>query len=205
MTTRLLLKLALRALNEIPDRRNISGLPEATGKFSGLFSSYDLAAEIDRHFKETQGFTVILRYPDDGSQTYSGYSNATTWEAAVADVAKQMRDDNSGSIGFGDEIGIVDVLEGDNPTTPGCDLGATVRFRKSGPVVLDHTAMMREEKYLRILQIAADAMSEFEGLEPTSALKQAASDNGIPEGDEMSAFVTWANEEWFGEDTNTKE
>ena len=29
-------------------------------------------------------------------------------------------------------------------------------------------------------------------LEPASALKQAASDLGIPYGDEMEAFVTWA-------------
>jgi hypothetical protein len=35
-------------------------------------------------------------------------------------------------------------------------------------------------------------MRDAEGLEPTSALKQAASDVGIPEGEPMAAFVTWA-------------
>jgi hypothetical protein len=35
-------------------------------------------------------------------------------------------------------------------------------------------------------------LNDFDGLEPRSALKQAASDNGIAEGDEMRQFVTWA-------------
>lgn len=33
-------------------------------------------------------------------------------------------------------------------------------------------------------------------IEPTSALKQAASDLGLPYGDEMEAFVTWALEQF---------
>lgn len=42
--------------------------------------------------------------------------------------------------------------------------------------------------------IDAQTMMEFsDQLEPTSALKQAGSDNKIPYGDQMGRFVRWAN------------
>lgn len=40
-------------------------------------------------------------------------------------------------------------------------------------------------------------MDACEGLEPTSALKQAASDHGIKEGEDMGAFVNWALNEVY--------
>ncbi len=200
MTTTLLLKLALRALNEIPNRMNIAGLPEAEGNFAERFSSYELATEIERHFKDSAGFTVILQYPSDPFQTYSGFSREQTWEAAVADVARQMRSDNPGSIDHGDEVNIVDVLEGENPSAPGCDLNATVLFRKSGPVVIDHSEMAREVEYFHALWMATDS-AQTEGLDFTSALKRAASANGISDGVQMEAFLAWARGEWPCEDT----
>ncbi len=41
---------------------------------------------------------------------------------------------------------------------------------------------------------AASVMMEAMDIEPTSALKQAASDRGIAWGDDMGAFVDWAHE-----------
>lgn len=38
---------------------------------------------------------------------------------------------------------------------------------------------------------AIDMMNEYEGLEPTSAFKQSAFDEGIPER-QLSSFLTWA-------------
>jgi len=46
--------------------------------------------------------------------------------------------------------------------------------------------------YVRAYNMAWEMLNCFDGLEPRSALKQAASDNGIAEGDEMRQFVTWA-------------
>ena len=46
--------------------------------------------------------------------------------------------------------------------------------------------------YRKALNEAVALMEESE-VEPTSALKQAASDNGIPYGDDMGGFVSWAN------------
>lgn len=57
----------------------------------------------------------------------------------------------------------------------------------------------REARYLDALNWALDMMQAHEGLEPTSALKQAASDILIPYGDRMGEFVQWANNELFGE------
>jgi hypothetical protein len=37
-------------------------------------------------------------------------------------------------------------------------------------------------------------------LEPRSALKQAASDNGITEGSELQSFVRWAEKQMYGSD-----
>lgn len=47
-------------------------------------------------------------------------------------------------------------------------------------------------QYAVALSNARRMMDDCEGLEPTSALKQAGSDAGIPYGDEMGAFVRWA-------------
>lgn len=53
--------------------------------------------------------------------------------------------------------------------------------------------MGMEAKYPQAFRDAMQLMQQFEDLEPTSALKQAASDLGIPEGAEMRKFVEWAN------------
>jgi hypothetical protein len=41
-------------------------------------------------------------------------------------------------------------------------------------------------------------MNDCPDLEPTSALKQAGSDNGIEYGFPMQSFVVWANTQLFG-------
>ena len=46
--------------------------------------------------------------------------------------------------------------------------------------------------YARALADAQALLEALPDLEPTSALKQAASDLGIPYGDEMGKFVAWA-------------
>lgn len=53
------------------------------------------------------------------------------------------------------------------------------------------------KNYNNILNYAFDMMEMCEGLEPTSALKQAASDHGIKEGEDMGKFVNWAWKEVF--------
>lgn len=58
-------------------------------------------------------------------------------------------------------------------------------------------ATMRNEgtaQYERSMADATWMMENCEQLEPTSALQQAASDNGIPYGAEMKKFVEWAAE-----------
>ena len=45
------------------------------------------------------------------------------------------------------------------------------------------------------LTVALQMLNSNELLEIRSALKQAASDNGIPYGDEMEKFVLWAEKE----------
>ena len=45
--------------------------------------------------------------------------------------------------------------------------------------------------YVKAYNDAVQMMKDFEGLEPTSAFKQSASDNGIKEGEEMKYFVEW--------------
>ena len=46
--------------------------------------------------------------------------------------------------------------------------------------------------YQTALALALDLMDLFPGLEPTSALKQSASDLGIEFGEPMRQFVEWA-------------
>jgi hypothetical protein len=48
--------------------------------------------------------------------------------------------------------------------------------------------------YLMTFNQALDLMNIAEGLEPTSALKECAFNNGIKEGDELEKFVLWARE-----------
>lgn len=54
--------------------------------------------------------------------------------------------------------------------------------------------------YEQALESAGLMLDCCPDLEPTSALKQAANDCGVPYGDEMGAFVDWANRQWFGEE-----
>lgn len=51
--------------------------------------------------------------------------------------------------------------------------------------------------YEGALNDALDMLDDSEQLEPTSALKQAASDKGIPYGPEMGKFVEWARKQLF--------
>lgn len=165
MTSKLLLRLAERALNEIPNRRGIPGLDgdDVPHPFNGMFSSYDLVAAIGRHLKENAGFTVILGYPDSG-ETYSGTSGAATWEEAVADVAGQMLDE--GAVSRSDELSITDVMEGfEHSTFPGTDRHALVRFNSDGEAIVMNFAEVaaidsldREtfEAADRLVRLAAD-------------------------------------------------
>lgn len=52
--------------------------------------------------------------------------------------------------------------------------------------------------YLMTFNQALDLMNMAEGLEPTSALKECAFNNGIKEGDELEKFVLWAREKIEG-------
>ncbi len=51
--------------------------------------------------------------------------------------------------------------------------------------------------YERALKKAITMMQDSDQLEPTSALKLAASDHGIPFGEEMGRFVEWGNKRLF--------
>ena len=55
--------------------------------------------------------------------------------------------------------------------------------------------------YLTALDQAIAMMEE--GLEPTSALKQAGHDNGIPYGPEMGRFGDWADRQLFRQGRST--
>jgi|TARA_B110000259_G_C14034037_1_gene408237 hypothetical protein len=52
--------------------------------------------------------------------------------------------------------------------------------------------------YLTTFNQALELMNMAEGLEPTSALKECAFNNGIKEGDELGKFVLWAREKIEG-------
>lgn len=201
MTSKQLLQLAVRALNEIPNRKGIPGLGGELfpPPFSDVFSTYDLAHAIDLHLKSQAGFCVILGYPDGmceiAGETYSSVSQAATWKEAVKDVAQQMCEDNQ-VFDHDTILSIVDVQElGENQTAPGVDLNAVVRFRKSGPVILSWQKSDTEDLYILALSRAVETMEMCPDLEPRSALKQAAIDLGIPYGGQMGAFVDWAENE----------
>lgn len=51
------------------------------------------------------------------------------------------------------------------------------------------------DTYRTALVNALNMMNECDELEPTSALKQAASDEGIEYGDDMGEFIAWAYNE----------
>ena len=57
---------------------------------------------------------------------------------------------------------------------------------------------MTNKKYENALSNAYDLLNMFDDLEPRSALKQCASDNGITEGSELQSFVFWAEEQIYG-------
>ncbi len=59
-------------------------------------------------------------------------------------------------------------------------------------------SMFNTSRFDQALNEAIQYMDTFEDLEPTSALKQAASDNQIAEGEQLQAFVHWAREKLFG-------
>lgn len=134
MTSTLLLTLTERALNEMPNRANIPGLPDAPAPFDKPFSSYDLVAAVRRHLRDNVGFTVILGYPD-GAGTFSSVSTARTWERAVVDVAEEMLTNEA--VGIADSLTIIDVMEGrEHSTFYDANLYATVKFRDDGSAVL---------------------------------------------------------------------
>lgn len=53
------------------------------------------------------------------------------------------------------------------------------------------------EGYSRAFEFAIQMLQEYEGLDIRSALKQAAFDEGIAEGEDMKNFVLWAEDELF--------
>jgi hypothetical protein len=57
---------------------------------------------------------------------------------------------------------------------------------------------MANKKYENALSNAYDLLNMFDDLEPRSALKQCASDNGITEGSELQSFIFWAEEQIYG-------
>ena len=59
--------------------------------------------------------------------------------------------------------------------------------------------MFDTSRFDQALNEAIQYMDTFEGLEPRSALKQAASDNEIPEGQHLQQFVRWAESKLFDE------
>lgn len=56
-----------------------------------------------------------------------------------------------------------------------------------------------EEKFIKALSDAVYILEMHDNLEPRSALKQCASDNGISEGVELEAFVLWAESKMYSE------
>lgn len=56
-----------------------------------------------------------------------------------------------------------------------------------------------EDKFIKALSDAVVMLEMHEDLEPRSALKQCASDNGISEGVELEAFVLWAESKMYSE------
>ena len=54
------------------------------------------------------------------------------------------------------------------------------------------------KEYEVALTQACELLDMCEGLEPRSALKQCASDNGIAEGTEMQSFILWAEDQLYG-------
>ena len=57
---------------------------------------------------------------------------------------------------------------------------------------------MTNKQYENALSNAYDLLNMFDDLEPRSALKQCASDNGITEGSELQSFIFWAEEQIYG-------
>jgi hypothetical protein len=55
-----------------------------------------------------------------------------------------------------------------------------------------------QSQYDEALEIGITLMEQAADLEPTSALKAGAFQVGIPEGDELFKFMTWANKKLFG-------
>lgn len=146
MTSRALLQASLDAFNQIKDHRGLFTAAEGAEELLGdRFSSYDLAARIAEHLKETKGFTVILGYPDSG-ETYSSSSHADTWEEAVLEVAADMRDDEPDACDEGD-ITIVDVFEGysGHASYSGTDRYAVVRISEEGELRLLDQNQQNEE------------------------------------------------------------
>jgi len=71
------------------------------------------------------------------------------------------------------------------------------KANKIGTLITDTKVL---KNYKNILSDAKTAMTNSDTLEPTSALKQAASDKGIAWGDDMERFVKWAWREMFDEE-----
>jgi hypothetical protein len=67
---------------------------------------------------------------------------------------------------------------------------ALAKSRASRPGAKAEMGM--EGRYVNAFHDAVQMMEQNEDLEPRSALKQAASDHGIPSGEEMRKFVEWA-------------
>jgi hypothetical protein len=65
---------------------------------------------------------------------------------------------------------------------------------------MENDMSIYKEKYEKAYSNAM-GMMESTSIEPTSALKQAASDEGIPEGKELGKFVKWSFQRMLGTDS----
>jgi hypothetical protein len=124
MNTNTLLQVCLSAFRQIPNTSNLSPVGDSFAEFEKFHTSYDIAAGIEAHLSKPKVFTVILTYPDS-TETYSSTSKRPSWQEAVLAVAAEMVE--RGSVHEGDEIGIMDVFEGEVSSPAGLDRYSVVR------------------------------------------------------------------------------
>ncbi len=135
MTATQLLKLSLEAIYKCsPPPWTLPGHLEMPPPFDRPHSPLDLVHAIKEFLANDNRFTVILGYPpgmcEKPGETYSSSSAASTWEAAVLAVAREMREEEL--VEDDDELTICDVFQGETSTFPGTDRYAVIRFYNDG-------------------------------------------------------------------------
>jgi len=121
---------SMRYLKDDPDF--IPGREDWQPPFNEPFRPITLKRAIENHLDDQQGFSVILACSTwEEGETYSGFSDVSSWEGAVLHVAKQMRDDNELSISQDAELRVIDVIEGHEcNTVSGFDRTTAVSFNE---------------------------------------------------------------------------